>query len=413
MAEEIVRIGALGHQGDGVVEGEPGLFVPYVLPGETVRIERGEKDHAALKGIVAPSPERVKAPCPHFTRCGGCALQHVEEDVYAEWKRGLVVEALRLQNIEAEVEPLIRAHPRSRRRAAFAVTRAKAGAAYGYYAKGTHTIVQVTECPLVRPEIEAAMGPLAELVAKGLSRKGRASVLVTLTEAGLDVMVSGGKPLDMDLRMDLSEGADRLDLARLSWEGEIVAERRPPVLGLSGVSVSLAPGAFLQATAEGEAALAAEVRRALSGAGAVADLFAGCGTFTFALAHEATVTALEGEGAQVAALERAVHREGPRLHLRQVSAERRDLFRRPLLSSEMKKLDGVVFDPPRAGAAAQAEEIARSGVSRVAAVSCNPATLARDLGTLLAGGYKITRIQPVDQFLWSPHIEVAAHLEKE
>lgn len=412
MAEEEVEILRMGHQGEGVAERTPPLFVPYTLPGERVRVATDESDHGSLKGILTPSPERIKPACAHFTRCGGCALQHWQEDAYASWKEGLVAQAFSQQGISAEISPIIRAKPHTRRRASFAVTRTKSGAVAGYYARGTHQIVPVSMCPLVRPEIESAMQPLADLVAGGLSRKGRASVLVTVTASGLDVMVGGGKPLDIDLRMHLSEGADRLDLARLSWEGEIVAERRLPLLALSGIPVTLAPGAFLQATADGEAALVQSVLAGMEGAGDVADLFAGCGTFTFALARNANVLALEGEAGQVDALERAFHREGPAHHLKRITAERRDLFRRPLLASEMKKLDGIVFDPPRAGAAAQAAEIAKSAVPRLVAVSCNPATLARDLRALLDGGYEISRVQPVDQFLWSPHIEVAVHLTR-
>ena len=178
MAEEEVEILRMGHQGEGVAERTPPLFVPYTLPGERVRVATDESDHGSLKGILTPSPERIKPACTHFTRCGGCALQHWQEEAYASWKEGLVAQAFSQQGISAEISPIVRAKPHTRRRASFAVTRTKSGAVAGYYTRGTHQIVPVSMCPLVRPEIESAMQPLADLVAGGLSRKGRASVLV-------------------------------------------------------------------------------------------------------------------------------------------------------------------------------------------------------------------------------------------
>lgn len=229
---------------------------------------------------------------------------------------------------------------------------------------------------------------------------------MTSTANGLDIAVTGGKPLDGPLRLELAEGASVADIARLAWDGEIVAERRPPAVSLSGLSVTPPPGAFLQPTRDGEAALVRLVGEGVGKSARVADLFAGCGTFTASLARNAAVHAVEGEGASLAALARAIREQGPALGLKPVTHETRDLARRPLLRSELDCFDAVVFDPPRAGAAAQAAEIAKSEVPVVAAVSCNPATFARDARTLLDGGYALEMLTPVDQFLWSPHIEL-------
>ena len=402
-----IEIAALGAQGDGVADTPDGpLYVPYVLPGEHLRVRTQGEGRAELLKIVTPSPERVKAPCRHFTRCGGCALQHAAPDFYAEWKQGLLGAALKSRGIEAEIAPLIGAKPRSRRRATFAATRTKSGATLGYYMQGTHEIVPLAECPLVVPEIEAALPALAAIAACGLSRRSRASLLVTATINGLDVYVTGGKPLDGPLRADLGREAGAANLARLSWNGEIVAERLPPEVNLSGLRVSLPPGGFLQPTAEGEAALTSLVRDAIGKAKRIADLYAGCGTFAAAFAHEAIVHAVEGEKAALAALDRAIRVQGPALGLKPVTTETRDLARRPVLSSELEKFDAVVIDPPRSGALHQAEQIARSAVPVVASVSCNPATFARDARVLIDGGYRLERVAPVDQFLWSPHLEV-------
>lgn len=402
-----IEIAALGAQGDGVAETPEGpLYVPYVLPGETVRVRPQGEGRAELLKIVTPSPKRVSAPCRHFTRCGGCAMQHAAPDFYAEWKQGLVRAALKARGIEAEISPMIGAKPRSRRRAALAATRTKSGATLGYYMQGTHNIVPLTECPLVVPEIEAALPALASIAACGLSRRSRASLLVTSTLNGLDVYVTGGKPLDGPLRAELGREASAANLARLSWEGEIVAERLLPEIDLSGLRVSLPPGGFLQPTAEGEAALTGLVRDAIGKAKRIADLYAGCGTFAAAFAHETKVHAVEGEKAALAALDRAIRAQGPALGLKPVTTETRDLARRPVLSSELEKFDAVVIDPPRSGALPQAEEIAKSAVPAVASVSCNPATFARDARALIDGGYRLERVTPVDQFLWSPHLEV-------
>lgn len=407
MAEIDIDIYALGAQADGLadVEGET-LYVPYVLPGERVRVATEGGGRASLLKIVTPSPERVSPACRHFTRCGGCSIQQLAPAGYAVWKREQVEVALRARGIETVVSPLLLAAPRSRRRATFAATRTKKGVTVGYYERGSHEIVAISECPLVVPEIEQFVARLGELVLPGLSRRTRASVLVTSTLNGLDVAVTGGKPLDGPLRAELGQRAQAADVARLSWDDEILAERRLPEIDLSGLRVGLPVKGFLQPTAEGETALVRLVREGVGRARHVVDLFAGCGTFSAALAGGASVHAVEGEKKALAALERAVHRQGPDLGLKPVTIETRDLARRPLLADELKKFDAIVIDPPRAGAFAQAEEIARSDVPLVVSVSCNPATFARDARALLDGGYRLEGVTPIDQFLWSAHVEL-------
>lgn len=415
MTELDVTIASLGHLGDGVAETEAGqLFVPFTLEGERVRVRPGGEGRAELLEILGPSPERVDPPCRHFTSCGGCALQHMEGRAYAAWKHLQVVAALHARGLECDVAPLAPATPHSRRRATLAATRTKKGVTLGYYGRASHTIIAVQECPLVVPQIEHALADLAHLVEPGLSRKGRAALSVTATEAGLDVAVSGGKETpDGPLRAELARRAAAADLARLTWDGDILAERRAPVVTFSGLRVAPPPGSFLQATEEGEATLVRLVLEGIGDARRVADLFAGCGTFTAALAKRASVLAVEGEAKQVAALDRALRTQGPALALKPVELLTRDLFRRPLHASELLKIDAVVFDPPRAGAAAQAEMLAKSQVPLIVGVSCNPATFARDARVLTDGGYRLASVTPVDQFLWSPHIELVGIFRKE
>jgi 23S rRNA (uracil1939-C5)-methyltransferase len=410
-----VTVAALGHLGDGVAETDLGqLFVPFTLAGERARVRTLGEGRAELLKILEPAPERVTAPCKHFGICGGCTLQHMEAKSYAEWKRLQVIAALSARGIDCDVEPLIPAMPHSRRRATLAATRTKKGVTIGYYMRASHTIMAARECPLIVPEIENALEKLAHLVEPGLSRKGRAALSVTSTEAGLDVAVTGGKEApDGPLRSELAKRAAAADLARLTWDGDILAERRIPMVTFSALRVAPPPGAFLQATQEGEAELVRLVLEGVGDAKRVADLFAGCGTFTAALAKRSTVLAVEGEAKSLAALDRALREQGPALALKPVELVTRDLFRRPIHQSELLKTDAVVFDPPRAGAAAQSEMLAQSNVPLIIGVSCNPATFARDARTLMDGGYKLTRVTPVDQFLWSPHIELVGIFRKE
>ncbi|RBI84687.1 class I SAM-dependent RNA methyltransferase [Rhodosalinus halophilus] len=398
-----VRIERLGHLGDGLGEG---VIVPRALPGELVE---GEARDGRLEGvrILDPAPERVAPPCPHFRRCGGCAVQHLRDDAVAEWKTGIVRHALAAQGIQAEIEIVSTSPPLSRRRAVLAARRTKKGALAGYHMRGSDEIVAVPECRVLHPSLLDAL-PVAEALAEaGASRKDSLDVAVTLTEAGLDVSVSGGKRLDERLRTRLAQLAARHDLARLTWNGEPVAQARPPVLHFGRAVVSPPPGAFLQPTAEGEAALVARVRALLAGAGRVADLFAGCGTFALPLAETAEVHAVEGEAAMLAALDAGWRRARG---LKRVTTETRDLFRRPLDPAELARFDAAVIDPPRQGAAAQVAALAQARVPRIAHVSCNPATFARDTAALVAAGYRMGPITVVDQFRWSPHVELVAGL---
>ncbi len=400
-----VTIDRLGRQGDGVA-GD--LRAPFTLPGERVRgpVEGGRLDVAE---ILAVSPDRVAPPCPHFGACGGCALQHASDGFLAGWKTDVIARALAARGLAAPLRPIAVSPPGSRRRATFAGRRSRKTVTLGFFARRTDRIEPIGRCALLAPEIMAAAPALRELVGLATSRARPVRLAVTASDAGLDVAVRDGKPLDAALRARLAALAVGHDLARLTWDDEPVAVVRPPLQRMGAARVAPPPGAFLQATPQGEAALIASVREAVGDARRLADLFAGCGTFALPLADTAEVHAVEAAEPMLAALD-AGWRTAP--GLRRVSTERRDLFARPLLPAELSRFDAVVIDPPRAGAEAQARALAASSVARIAAVSCEPASFARDAAILVAGGYRLDWVQPVDQFRWSGHVELAARFTR-
>jgi 23S rRNA (uracil1939-C5)-methyltransferase len=405
-----VTVERLGHLGDGIARGEAGpIYAPGLLPGEEAE-GRLDGDTLADIRILTPSPSRVRPPCPHAKTCGGCQLQHAADAFVAEFKQGVVRQALVQQGLEAPFSgPVVTSPPQSRRRATLSGRKTKGGALLGFHARGRDMIVAVPNCQLLHPDLMATLPALEALVIFGGSRSTEQSLTVTRSLTGPDVAVTGGKPLDAMQRMDLARLAEQHGLARLSWEGEVVAQRAEPQIALGNARVGLPPGAFLQATESGEAALLALVKAALGPQKRLADLFCGLGTFALPLASAAEVLACEGDAALTGALDRAA-RATP--GLRRITVETRDLFRRPLEAEELKGLTGVVIDPPRAGAEAQAERLAASAVPVIAMVSCNPVTFARDARILTAGGYRLDWVRVVDQFRWSVHVELAARFTK-
>ncbi len=402
-------IDRLGAQGDGIAHTETGpVFVPFTLPGELVTAAR-EKDRATLMAVIEPSPCRVEPTCRHFGECGGCAIQHLEAGAYNDWKRHKVIEALKRERIEATVTATIPCPPASRRRVVFSVRRTEAGMLLGYNRAHSHTIVDIEECPIAAPEIVAATDKLRALAGLICNTPKPFHMTVTQTTSGLDVAAIDAGKLAEGARALASNFVIREGLARLSVDGEIIVEPRKPAILFDDVSVSLPPGSFLQAVAAAESAMAGLVAQHLGKAKRIADLFAGSGAFALRLAKQAEVHAVEGDGAALAALDRGFRFAAG---LKRVTGERRDLFRRPMTFKELNAFDGLVFDPPRAGAEDQSKQIARSDIPFVAAISCNPVTLARDLKILLGGGYRLKSVTPIDQFLWSPHVEAVALLEK-
>jgi 23S rRNA (uracil1939-C5)-methyltransferase len=399
-----LTVDRLGHRGDGVAQGPAGsIFIPYALANETV-IAEVDGTRGTLIEVVTPSPDRIAPSCRYFSRCGGCAVQTLSADSYARWKRDLVAAALQRAGLTIAVADLADAHGAGRRRATFHARYPQGRARTGFTQARTHDIVEIDTCPVLAPSMEKALAS-ARAVAQALAGAGKPlDILITATASGLDVDLKGHGPLSEAERQTLVRIALEYDLARVSNHGLIAISRRTPVLAMGQALVAPPPGAFLQATEAGEDMLAERVCAHVAGAQHIADLFAGVGTFTLRMAAFAKVNAFDLEEAALQALAKAAHVRG----LHEVRAERRDLFRRPLRPEEIERYGAVVFDPPRGGAAEQAMALASSQVPVIVAVSCNAQTFARDAAALCAGGYEITKVEPIDQFRHTPHVEIVA-----
>ncbi len=409
MTDEL-KIDRLGRQGDGIAESADGpAFIPFTLPGETVTAS-GSGTHRKLETILRPAPERVTPICRHFGTCGGCQLQHFEHQAYLAWKRHLVVEALAREAVDAEIRPIIGFPAHLRRRVVFTAIRAQSHIMLGFSERNTVKITDIAQCPVLLPAIEAKLEALRALAGILAPRKGVMKIAVLACDNGLDVSASNGTVTPDRARQDAIAQAGRAGFLRLSLDGETLIEFDRPILSVGRARVSPPPDAFVQAVAGAEEAMAAFVTDHCSDARQAADLYSGFGAFALRLAEKSQVHAAESSGAAIHALDRAWRETGGAL--KSLRAERRDLERRPFMPEELKSFDAVVFDPPRAGAEIQARELARSKVARIAAVSCNPVTLARDLRILVDGGYRVYSITPIDQFVFTPHVEAVALLER-
>jgi len=391
--EEIVRLAA---RGDGATAS--GRMVPLAAPGDSV----GEA------GAVTPGPHHVTPPCRHFPRCGGCQLQHVDDASYAGFLRDRIAGALAAQGISA---PAIRSPhlspPRTRRRVSLRAERIGKRVILGFNEEASHRIVDMAQCEIMTPELFALVAPLRAMLLSLMTGKSRVSAMMTLTDQGVDVALEGVDAQGLAAADAIADFGKAHHVARFTIDEGYGAETRwepePVTIHLGGVAVPFPPGGFLQATADGEAALIAAVREAIGDAARIADLFAGLGTFALALSGSTQLHAVEGARDAALALSGAAKRAQ-----RRVAVEHRDLFRRPLTAKELEGFAAIVLDPPRAGAKEQAPALAASGIARIAYVSCNPATFARDARVLIDGGYRLDWVQPVGQFRWSTHVELVA-----
>lgn len=417
-----LTVTAIGSRGDGIafVDEKP-VFIPLTVPGDRLRVrleaEKGGGFRAEPLELLEEGPNRSDPPCPHFGVCGGCQLQHLDESAYRDWKAARMPEALERQGVTAgELREPIYIPAGSRRRAAFALRRHAGGLDLGFHRRQSGAVVDLQTCLLLTPELFALAAPLRAALEPLLPQGMRGDVILLQAENGFDLLLITPEPPDLAAREALSAFAAEQQVVRVSWAAdgkmapEPIVERSAPLLTFGQTPVSPPPGGFVQPSQAGEAALVAAVLEALpDDAKRVADLFAGCGSFTFPLAQHATVTAVEGDAAALAALWTAARRgglAGP------VMVEQRDLVRQPLRAEELAAVDAVVFDPPQQGAKEQAQELAASPVPRVIAVSCNPVSFARDARSLVEGGYRLDWVQPVDQFPWAAHLELVASFSR-
>jgi 23S rRNA (uracil1939-C5)-methyltransferase len=390
MSDPIVRIAA---RGDGVTAN--GRHAAFAVPGDILLAD----------GSVLAGPHHQVPPCRHFPECGGCQLQHADDLAYREYLAFRVRGALAQHRLETEIRLPHLSPPRSRRRASLRAFRMGKQVPIGFNAEKSHHIIDMRECHILRPELFALVSPLRGLLAQLLPQRRPAEVQLTLADRGVDILLRGVEVEGLTAIEALTQFCERHKLARLSIDRGFGAETHyepvPATISLSGIPVSLPHGAFLQATEEGEAALVAAAREAAGSAETVADLFAGLGTFTFGSGGK--VYAAEAARDAIAALYAAARKAG-----RAIAAEHRDLYRRPLDDAELARFDAVILDPPRSGAEEQVRNLAGATVPKIAYISCNPATFARDAAILVGGGYRLEWVQPVGQFRWSTHVELAA-----
>jgi 23S rRNA (uracil1939-C5)-methyltransferase len=409
-----LSVEGLGAQGDGIAErdGEP-VFLPFTVPGDRVRARLGARRGGGREGRVVEwldaGKGRAEPPCAHFGRCGGCAMQHLAPASYRAVKLGALSTALQRVGIDPDlVQPLRLVSP-ERRRARLGMRRPgdpRSPTLIGFRERFRHDLVDLAECPVLEPGLLGLVPELRLAAGNLLPPGGAAEAMLTRTDSGLDMLLEVAERPALAALEALAGLAERCDLARIVWRSSakemLVVERRPVRVVLSGVAVPYPPGAFLQASEAAETILVEEVLAGIEPLRPVLDLYAGIGTFTFALAARGPVHAVEGDERAVTALARAAARQ------RGITVERRDLTRDPLPPEALSIYAGAMFDPPRTGAARQAAALAASALALVVAVSCNPATFARDAAQLIAGGFRLERVVPVDQFVWTPHLELVA-----
>jgi 23S rRNA (uracil1939-C5)-methyltransferase len=407
-AADPVRILKIGHKGDG--ETDDGRFVPLTAPGDLVEAE-WIGGQGRLIRIVEASSERQTPPCIHFGDCGGCALQHWQDSRVAEWKRGLIIEALAQRGLTGvDVATTRTVSRKSRRRAELHARQTGAGVEAGFHQRGDNRIVDMAECHILPPQLSSLVPRLRLALVPLLPSQGQATIYLLAADNGVDMGVGkSGLTLGIDERHEWVAMARQLGVLRLSVNGETLAEFEAPRVAIDGVTMNPPPDAFLQASSEAEKWMQAWARDGLKGASKIIDLFSGCGTFALAMARNAAIHAVDSDAKSIATLAKAVRgAQG----LKTVTTETRDLFRRPVIAHDLNKFDAVIVDPPRSGAKAQTEMLAQSKVPLIAAISCNPATFARDARILADGGYRLASVTPIDQFLWSAHVELTALFER-
>lgn len=394
-----VKIKALGQQGDGIAEGPQGLLhLPFCLPGEMVSVGESENPR-----ITSPSPQRASPICPHFTRCGGCRMQHAQDALIAEWKTGLAGKAFAHAGLSPALK-FLAAHGQGRRRVSIHVRKDGDAITAGFMQAKSHSLVDVDACPLLTPALKERAFIAARALGKLLGAAFKPfDVQFAATDTGLDADMRGTGPLSEALRAKLAASLSELQLARLSLHGDVVAMASQPVLRMGKAELRLPPGGFLQATAEAETILTHAASEALSGMRKVVDLFCGAGPFALRLAETASVHAADSDAASIAALQEAHRRTGG---LKPLTAEKRDLFKMPLLARELSAFEAAVIDPPRAGARAQMQELAKSPLKRIFSVGCDAGSFSRDCAILVEAGWEIGPVTVLDQFRYSPHMEL-------
>jgi 23S rRNA (uracil1939-C5)-methyltransferase len=407
---EVVKIIDFGHHGDGIATLKNGenCYIPYALTGETGKVKRTENIYKLIE-IKKSSEDRIEPFCDHFTVCGGCKIQQLEASIYQSWKHGIVQKALVNRGIDIHVDPLIDAHGTGRRRVSFHGKFEDGQIHTGLMKYHSHEILNINKCPILAPELSSGINIARDITRVIPSRSKPLIIQITATENGIDCNINGCHAEGRALFIEIAELANKYDLARISLDRDIIIERNPPIISIGDTKITLPPSSFLQPTISGENMLASLVLAHLEDVSQVADLYCGIGTFSIRMAKHSTIAAYDNDALSIKALIKAVnHSQG----LKPVIAIERDLSRDPLFPQELRKFDAIVFDPPRAGAAVQAQQLAASTINRIVAVSCDPASFALDASILIKGGFELKRVTPVDQFKFTSHVELVALFER-
>lgn len=406
-----LKIDHVGALGDGIASTDNGpVFVPFVLVGETI-IADVSNSRGTIVDIKSPSADRIAPICKHFGSCGGCAAQHMNEDAYKAWKLDIANQALQKGGIDYKIETINACQPGERRRVVLTAERSNEGTKLGYHQAVSHELVAIDECPVAHPDIIKHLDLFREIAQIITPHSKTSQLTILLCENGFDVAISGKFELkDATIHTAAQKVTSSSVVKRLAFNNEVLVEASAPALTFGDTLIQVPTGSFAQASKRAELEMIALVTKHLKSCKKTVDLFSGCGTFTFPLAQKCAVHAVETSGPALNAIDRGFRsRQG----LKPITTERRDLYRSPLVRENLKPYQGVIFDPPRAGAEVQSKQLARAlNIKKVAAVSCNPTTLARDLDLLIKGGFKIKSITAIDQFLWSPHVEMVALLER-
>jgi 23S rRNA (uracil1939-C5)-methyltransferase len=413
-----VTIESLGSAGDGIAElcGKK-LFVLYTAPGDVVEVEllSNKKAHAKIKKLYTHSSKRQDPACQHFTQCGGCSLQHVKEDYYTQFKTEIVEKLLSEIGAKTTIAPLISVKEKSRRRAEFKVQYKKGQPQIGFFSAQSHQLIALEECPVCEDSITQLLPSLKECINQ-LSPH-ISSLSLTILDKGVDITIATTKNLSLNDQELLKDWAKKQSVTRISSHPvadnqyhHTFYDTQNNTITFDKVAVAIPPGAFIQASSTAQEAIITYVKKYLEQCHYIADLYAGCGCYSASLApHCNHVWAYEGVQSMVSALHNASIANALS---NKITATTRDLFKNPLKPHELQRFDGVVINPPRNGALAQIKQLQLAKVPTIVMVSCNPTTFKRDARHLIENGYELSEITPIDQFYWTPHLELVAKFEK-
>lgn len=411
MSQIELKIDHVGARGDGIAKTDKGpVFVPFALKGETVRVDL-DKSRGIITELKSKSPDRVDPVCQHFQKCGGCVAQHMSDESYQSWKLDIAQQALDKSSIKHKIDHFLPCTIGERRRVVLTAERSNEDTKIGYLQAGSHDLVAISECPVAHPQIVEHLDLFREIAQIITPHYKTSQLTILLCENGFDIAVEASFSLkDATIHAVSQKATSSKTIKRLAFNGEVLVEIEPTVLTFGDTLIQVPSGSFVQASKRAELEMVELVTKHLKPCKKIVDLFSGSGTFTFPLAQKSAVHAVETSGPALNSIDRGFRsRQG----LKPISTERRDLFRSPFVREDLKPYQGVIFDPPRAGAEAQSKQLARAlNIKKVAAVSCNPTSLARDLELLVKGGFKIKSITAIDQFLWSTHVEMVALLER-